>query len=285
MLPGMAWLLGACILWSLSFGLIKRSVAGLDPDAVAATRLVLAAIAVAPWWRPGLLPRGLAPRLALVGAVQFGAMYLLYIRAFQHLSGHEVALLTAGTPLYVVLASDLLARRVSPAALGCAALAVAGGAVVAWRGFSAADPWIGIALVQAANLCFALGQVWWVRLVRPHPGLADGPLLAPAYLGAALTAAAACAVGGGWDGFAPDRGQWLALLYLGLVPTAVAFWMWNRGARAVGTGELAVANDAKIPLAVLCALLLFGESADPLRLTIGGAVIALALVLARRGRL
>lgn len=278
----MPWLLAACLLWSLSFGLIKRNVAGLDPDAVAATRLALAALAVSAWWRPGALPRGLGLRLAAVGALQFGLMYLLYIRAYGHLAGHEIALLTAGTPLLVVLAGDALQRRMSPAALACATLSVAGGVAVAWRGFASADPWIGIALVQAANLCFAIGQVWWARLVRPHPGIADGPLLVPAYFGAALLAIAACAVGDGWRGFAPDPGQWLALIYLGLVPTALAFWMWNRGARHVGTGVLAVANDAKIPLAVLAALLLFGESADPLRLALGGGLIVLALAVARR---
>ena len=41
------------------------------------------------------------------------------------------------------------------------------------------------------------------------------------------------------------------LLYLGLVPTAVGFWLWNKGAARTSAARLAVANNLKVPLAVL----------------------------------
>ena len=53
--------------------------------------------------------------------------------------------------------------------------------------------------------------------------------------------------------------------------------MWRGGA-----GTLAGFNNIKIPLAVLVALALFGESADLPRLIIGGGIMAGAVWLSRR---
>ena len=44
----MLFLLAASLLWAFSFGLIKGQLAGLDPVAVASTRLLLAAVVFAP---------------------------------------------------------------------------------------------------------------------------------------------------------------------------------------------------------------------------------------------
>ena len=75
------------------------------------------------------------------------------------------------------------------------------------------------------------------------------------------------------------------MLYLGLVPTAVGFHLWNRGASRVSAGTLAAANQLKVPLAVLVALAPpFREPADLPRLAAASVVIALALVVGREPR-
>ena len=85
-------------------------------------------------------------------------------------------------------------------------------------------------------------------------------------------------------GLPADTGP--VLLYLGLVPSAAGSWLWNTGAARTTAGLLAVANNLKVPLAVIVAWLVFGETAPYLRAIGGLAVIVAALVLAgtrRRG--
>ena len=57
--------------------------------------------------------------------------------------------------------------------------------------------------------------------------------------------------------------------------------MWNRGAKKVGAGALAVMNNLKVPAGVLLAWLLFGESLDVARVAIGLAMIGGALLVTR----
>ena len=52
---------------------------------------------------------------------------------------------------------------------------------------------------------------------------------------------------------------WLALLYLGIIPSGLGFYLWNKGSKRVKVGELAVINNLKIPMAVLIAWIIFSE--------------------------
>jgi drug/metabolite transporter (DMT)-like permease len=74
----------------------------------------------------------------------------------------------------------------------------------------------------------------------------------------------------------------MTLLYLGLIPTGLCFWLWNRGAVKTSVSRLAISNNLKIPAAIIVAWLFFGESAPYLRVSMGIAVIILALVFSNR---
>jgi drug/metabolite transporter (DMT)-like permease len=279
----MIHLLAASLLWAFSFGLIKGQLAGLDPVTVSGGRLLLAAVAFSPLVLKSALSRRTVFSAMGLGMLQFGLMYVLYIASFQWLPAWMVALFTIFTPLYVVLFSDLLAHKFRPLHLACAALAVVGAGVVVVTAMPEGADWRGIALLQGANLCFAAGQVIFVRLKRRADG-SEAALLGWMYLGAALLTLAAVliqAAGGGqplagWHGKA-----WWVLLYLGLLPTALGFYLWNKGAARVGAGLLAAANNLKVPLAVLVSWLVFGEEAAYGRVAIGLVVILGALFLAR----
>jgi drug/metabolite transporter (DMT)-like permease len=277
-----AALLTASLVWALSFGLIKTRLADLDPRAVALVRLALAAAVFAPWL-PRLRGAARRRRYAALGAVQFGAMYVLYIASYAHLPAYAVALFTVFTPLYVVLIGDAWSRRLAPRHLVAAALAVAGGALVAWRGLPPGDTWRGILLLQGANLCFAAGQLVYRRW-RLAPGgatLSEAGNLAWMYLGATLLAGVAAVAAGDVGTLREaDAGARWTLLYLGLLPTGVAFYLWNRGAGRVGAGVLAAANNLKIPLAVLLAWTVFGETARLLPALGGLVAVTSALFVA-----
>lgn len=274
----MILLLLASLLWAFSFGLIKDNLAHLDPVLVGCGRLVLAAAAFAPFLARAPLRRGPLLKVMALGAVQFGLMYVLYIASFRWLPAWMVALFTGFTPLYVAALADLLARAFNPRHLAAAALAVAGAWLVLAQGLPAGADWRGIALLQGANLCFAAGQVLFPRLRRTAAAPEAG-LMAWMYQGAALAALAAVLLRGA------GTGQWSAqslvvLLYLGLVPTALGFYLWNKGAARTGSGLLAAANNLKIPLAVLVSWWVFGEDAERLRVLGGMVLIVAALATA-----
>lgn len=276
----MPLLLAVSLLWAFSFGLTKGLTAGLDGTFVAAARLGLALAVFLPFFRwRGLTPR-LAARLAALGAVQFGLMYLAYNESFRHLQAYEVALFTLTTPVLVTLLADALDRTFRVRALAAALLAVAGTAVVVFSGAPIAATATGLLLVQLSNAAFAAGQVAYRRVRRAHPGLRDAEIFALPYAGAFALTAVVAAIRLEPAGLALTLGQGLTLAYLGVVASGLGFFLWNLGATRVSAGTVAVMNNAKVPLGVACSLLFFGESADPVRLLASLALLGAAVWLA-----
>lgn len=284
-------LLLASLLWAPSFPLVKRL--DLDADLLSVVRLGLAALAfwvVALWGRRATsrATAALSPRLVLgllaLGAVQLGLMYLLLHQSYAHLAGHEVALFTVLTPLWVAVLDGLAAKALRVRPFLAALLACAGSLFLCQIALRP-EALKGFLFVQGANFCFALGTVVYRRLdlAGPIPHAVASRWL---YSGGALVALAAAPL------LVPRTaldelltrpfGTHFALLYLGLVPTALGFHLWNRGASRVSAGTLAAANQIKVPLAVAVALAPpFNESADLARLAAASVVIGAALVLGR----
>ncbi len=272
-------LFAASLLWAFSFGLIKGELTGLDPLLVSLVRLTLAALAfgVLLWqsrshWRVGAKAMGL-------GAVQFGLMYVLYIAAYGYLPAWMVALFTVTTPFYVMVLAAIRDKRLPARYLAAVALAMAGALIIVARGLPQGASWKGVALLQGANLCFAIGQVFFSDL-KKESDASEASLVAWMYLGALLVPAAALLIKGAGIGPMPSGSQWLTLLYLGLIPTALGFYLWNRGAAQVQPGFLASMNNFKVPLGVLVSWSVFGEQADYLRFGAGLALVVAALFVA-----
>jgi len=145
----------------------------------------------------------------------------------------------------------------------------------------------GILMIQISNLCFAAGQVEYKLMMEREPELArgnGGRHYGFLYLGAVLVTVCFATLSGGLATFRPSPVQGWVLLYLGAVPSALAFFFWNLGARKVNSGVLGVFNNVKIPLGVLAALLVFGERPDGWRLAASMVIIAVGIVVAGRLR-
>lgn len=278
----MPFLLIVSFVWAFSFGLIKGRLAGLDASFISAARLGLALLVFLPFLRI----RGLALRtgftFAGIGAVQFGLMYLAYNESFHHLLAHEVALFTLTTPIFVTLIADTLDRQFRIRALGAALLAVIGTGLIVFQGKELRPTLIGLALVQLSNLAFALGQICYKRLRARHASLRDRDLFALLYAGAFALTLPLALKRVDFATFTLTSAQSLTLLYLGVIASGFGFFLWNLGATRVGNGTLAVMNNAKVPLAVACSLLFFGESADHLRLWLSLGLLGTAVWLAEK---
>jgi len=270
------------LVWAFSFGLIGNRLAGLPPAWLGWIRLALSALVFLPFVRRVPWKTGLG--LFAAGAVQFGLMYWAYLTSFRYLKSHEVALFTVMTPILVALLSDLGSRRFRPFNFAAASLAVGGAAVVKWAELETAAPLVGFLLVQVSNLCFAAGQLAYRALMahldKPLPDhrvffwmhLGGFAVLTPMALPFVLADAPP----------APTPGQWAVLVYLGVVASGICFFLWNRGARLVSAGQLAVMNNLKIPLGVAVSLFVFREPANLWTLLVGALLIGAALLPVRK---
>jgi drug/metabolite transporter (DMT)-like permease len=276
----MPYLLLVSLIWAFSPGLISNRLVGLDSSFVTGVRLALALLLFLPFLRPRGLTLRQGSLLLSLGAVQFGLMYLAYNESFKHLASHEVALFTLTTPVFVTLLADLLDGTIHLRSLGAALLAVAGTAVIVFQDKALQPTLLGLALVQLSNLAFAIGQVGYKKFREKHGAVKDREVFALLYAGGVILAVAVMAT----RDISVDlnTGSLLTLLYLGLIASGLGFFLWNVGATRVSAGQLAVMNNAKIPLMVAVSLLVFREQADVLRLAVSMTLLVLAVWLADR---
>jgi drug/metabolite transporter (DMT)-like permease len=274
------WLVS--LIWAFSFGLIKNRLVGLDASFIAAARLWIAFAVLLPFLRLGGVKRSTGLRLTLAGICQFGLMYLAYNYSFHYLQAYEVALFTIFTPIYVTLIDDAIQRHLNKLHLGVAALAVVGTAIVEQGNWGHGDVLAGFLLVQVSNLCFAFGQVYYVHVMKSAPGVSNRQVFGLLYLGGAMVTSAVVVIFTPWQQINLTSTQAWTLVYLGAVASGLGFFLWNKGARLVDIGTLAIFNDLKIPLAVVVSLVFFGELVSLPHLLVGGAIIFGALVLNER---
>lgn len=281
------WILWAVTLfWAASFSLIGEFLAGrVDGYVAVFIRMALALALFLPLWRPARLP--LLKQLALVGigAIQIGIMYLFLYHAFLYLSVAEVLLFTIFTPLYVTLVDEVLFQRkaVHPRWWLAAALAVIGAAVIRFDQLS--DDFItGFLLIQAANLCFAAGQVFYKRLPLGS-SRQQLHVFALFFIGATLSAGLAMLAFANFDKLPTTTLQWGILVWLGLGASGVGYLAWNLASKKVNTAQLATMNNMLIPAGLVVNFAFWGNHVDWLRLAIGAAILASAVIVAsKRGR-
>ncbi|WP_281687189.1 carboxylate/amino acid/amine transporter [Pseudomonas citronellolis] len=280
----MPYLLFVTVLWAFSFSLIGEYLAGqVDSYFAVLTRVLLAGAVFLPLTRW----RGVAPRfiggVMLVGALQFGITYVCLYQSFRVLTVPEVLLFTVLTPLHVALIDDALNRRFNPWALLAAAVAVLGAAIIRYDGVSG-DFVEGFLLLQLANATFAAGQVLYKHLVARYPSdIPQYRRFGYFFVGALLVALPGWMLLGNPAKLPTTEVQWLVLLFMGLLATALGQFWWNKGATLVDGGTLAVMNNLHVPVGLLINLLIWNEHADLARLALGGGVIVASLWVNRLG--
>ena len=282
----MTYLILVSFVWAFSFPLIKGYLTGLDPNFVSFARMLLSLLVFLPFLklRGVEMPMGL--KLAFTGAVQFGLMYIAYITSFQYLPAHTIVLLTTTTPLFTTLFNDVHSRKFNVLFFVAALMAFIGGAVIKYPDQPLRASLMGILLVQLSNLAFAFGQLYYKQLAAKHASWSDRSVFGFLYLGAVIITALFSMFTTPFSRIQVSTPQVLVLVYLGFIASGVCFFLWNKGARFVNEGMLAIMNNLKIPLGILASLILLGESTDYLRLVIGfGLMVGAAYLCERPGYL
>jgi carboxylate/amino acid/amine transporter len=272
-------LLIVSLAWGFSFGLIKGNLNGIDSNFVSFARMALSLLVFLPFIKFKKIEKSLFWKLFLTGVFQFGVMYIAYIASFKYLKAYEVALFTIFTPLYVTLIDDVINKKFNKLYLVTALLAVLGTWVIERGDILSTGVLTGFLLVQASNLAFAFGQLYYRKLMAGRQDLKDSAVFGVLYLGATAVTALAMILFTPLSTLSLTGKQIWTLVYLGIFASGICFFLWNIGSRKVNAGALAIMNDLKIPLAVAISLLVFGEQTNIVNLIIGGLIVAGSLVM------
>ena len=279
----MALLWFVTALWAASFSLIGEFLAGrVDGYIAVFIRMILALAVLAPFLRLSQFSWRQQLQLAAIGALQIGVMYLFLYHAFLYLSVAEVLLFTIFTPLYVTLVDELLSgRRHLPGRWWfAAALAVVGAAVIRYDQLSE-QFWFGLLLIQAANLCFAAGQVLYKRLPLGNERQ-QLQIFALFFAGASVVSAFAMVAFADFDKLPSSNLQWFILVWLGVGASGLGYLLWNLASKRVNTAQLAIMNNMLIPAGLLVNFSFWGQQVDWWRLAIGSAILLLSIAIASR---
>ncbi|MBJ7552929.1 carboxylate/amino acid/amine transporter [Marinomonas spartinae] len=273
-------LLAVTLLWAFSFSLIGVYLAGqVDAWFSVLMRVSLATLVFLPFLKLRQIEAKVALQLMVCGALQLGIMYGFYYQSFLFLTVPEVLLFTVMTPIYVTLLNDLLDRRLNIGFIISALLAILGAVAIRYQEVN--DGYIkGLLIVQGANICFAAGQVGYKRIIaKERPDLPQRTVFGWFFLGALAVVIPCFLMLGNINKLPTTPLQWSILVYLGVVASGVGYFAWNKGATMVNVGTLAVANNLLIPAGIFVNVVFWNHNADILRLSIGGSIILLALVV------
>ena len=274
----MGYLLAVTLLWAFSFSLIGVYLAGqVDAWFSVLMRIALATLVFLPFLKFKETPKPLAIKLMLIGAIQLGAMYSFYYHSFLYLSVPEVLLFTVMTPIYITLLNDALEKHFNPKFFIIALIAVCGALAIRYESITS-NFLMGLLLVQAANICFATGQVTYKRLMS-NTQFDHKTVFGWFFIGALIVATLCYLLFGNTEQLPSTPTQWGVLIYLGIVASGLGYFCWNKGATLVNVGTLAAMNNVLIPVGIVVNVLIWNTEADILRLSIGAGIILAALLL------
>ncbi|RVT44778.1 EamA family transporter [Rheinheimera sediminis] len=277
---GLLWLV--TLIWAFSFSLIGEFLTSrVDPYLAVSSRMLLALLLFLPWLFKSTSSKTQAMALAAIGAIQLGLMYLLLYHSFLYLSVAEVLLFTILTPVYIsVLDYFWRYKKLHFRWLGPALLAIVGALVIRYQNLSS-DFWWGLLLIQAANFCFAFGQVAY-RQLNLGSTAAQRYNFGWFFVGATITSLLATVLFADWNKMPTTTLDYGILVWLGVVASGLGYWLWNAGARQVNANQLAVMNNVLIPAGLVVNFVFWQQNVNWWTLSAGSVLIFSSLLWAGR---
>jgi DME family drug/metabolite transporter len=276
---GLLFVSAGALLWGTT-GVAVRIVAdrsGLAAVAIGWYRVAIATAVIALVFRgPGLRRCAAAFRrhpwrLALCGA-GFGAYQALYFVGVQFVGVSVSTLVSLAVAPVVLTGGTAVARRrwPAPTQLGVLALAVGGLALVSLRpgsGTSAPHPVWGVLASVASGLGYAAITALSTRMADEDPLVLTGVTSAVGTL-VLLPFGVAAGLEVPHDGIAAG---WL--LYIGVVPTVLAYWLFYSGLRSTHSEVAGVLTLLEPLTAAVVAALVLHEQLGPAALVGGGLLL------------
>ena len=276
----------ATTLWSTVFVLARVLAGQVPPAELAFWRWAIAFMVLAPFtWsasrREWPVMRRHLGFLTLAGTMGFAVFSLVVFKAGESTSATNLSLIAASAPVIIAVLSVLFLReplRLRPALGLC--IALSGVLLLVLKGdlrtLTRLDVAPGDAWMLLAALMFALYSI----MIRKRPaGLSQGPLLAAMLALASLALAPLCLwtmlePGYSW----PKTEYWLAMVFMGIGPSSLAYLCWNVAVERIGAARSGVVYYSVPLFSSLEAALWLGESVTVPQI-VGGLLIVSGIVL------
>jgi drug/metabolite transporter (DMT)-like permease len=269
------------VAWASAFVVIRFVGHGVRPGALSLGRLVggsaVLSLLVLRSRRVRLTPREWA-LVTLIGVAWFGVYNVALNAGERHVDAGTAAMLIQVAPVLVGVLAGVLLGEGFPRMLVIGGLVAFAGTLVIGIATST-----GQADVSGVLLVLLSAVVYSVALVAQKVVLRRVPALQVTWL-ACLIGTAACLPFAGTlvhDVAGQPIGPILGIVYLGVVPTALAFSTWAFALSRSSAGRLGITTFAVPPISILLGWLFLGEV--PVLLAILGGVVSLAgVALTRR---
>ncbi|MCE0767470.1 DMT family transporter [Pseudonocardia kujensis] len=268
--------------WASAFVGIRFVGRAYDPGALALGRLAVGTLALGAllargrWVRPSGREWAL---LALCGVAWFAVYNVALNAAEQRVDAGTTAMLVNIGPILIALFAGVLLHEGFPRWLLIGAGVAFAGAVVIGASSAGGDPsdLLGTALCVVAAVTYAIG------VLAQKPVLRRLPALQVTFLACAIGTVACLPFAGalGHDLAAAPWSATAGLVYLGLVPTALAFSTWAFALARMDAGRLGVTTYLVPPITVALSAVLLAEAPPALAL-LGGALCLAGVGLTRR---
>ncbi|MEO8491983.1 EamA family transporter [Pseudomonas sp.] len=280
------------MIWGATFVAGRYLAADVEPLLAATLRFVLASVALLVFMavaRIRLVRPSIAQLVQLAMLGFFGIYFynLCFFYGLHYINASRASLIVALNPAVIGLASWVLFKEhLGPGKLLGIALCLGGaGAVIVSRNPAlldgAANAWIGDLLIfgcvvgWGAYSLFSRGlnrELGALQTVTWSILLGTLMLAATTAFSGRLTVAAVQAI---------QLPQWLSLVYLGVLGSALAYILWYDGIRHIGATRAGVFIALNPLTAVICGAMLLGEQLT-LPMLLGGAVILLGIFLCNK---
>jgi drug/metabolite transporter (DMT)-like permease len=269
--------------WASAFVAIRGVRDSFDPGALALGRLLVGSVALG----AVLLARRtwVAPtrrEWALIGlcGVAWFAIYNVALNAAEQRidAGTAAMVVNVGPILIALLAGALLGEGFPRWLLIGAGVAFAGAVVI-----GAATAHTSTTEVGGVLLCLLAALSWAIGVLAQKPALRRLPALQVTQMACTIGAVVCLPFAGRLVHDVPNasRGDLAGIVYLGLVPTAIAFCTWAYALSRMNAGRLGITTYLVPPLTIAVAWPTLGETPPALALA-GGVLALVGISLSRR---
>lgn len=254
----------AALLWASSFSVIKVGLRYIDPYTFLLLRFLIAAalmtVVVCLAGKGRLLAAHMGNKYSLVLGLALAASFTLQFRAQTEIPASTAAIIINSSTLLVApLSAVFLSERIGTRKVSALVLGMVGVYLITGRSVNGGGggTWLGNLLISAS----AVSTAFYIVLTKKalsQKGLDGLPLMTavfvwslPVYLVMALPALR--------NGLRTGREAWLAIIYLSIFCSALAFVLWAAAIKRIGALTSAVVLLSELVFGVLIAHMLLDE--------------------------
>jgi drug/metabolite transporter (DMT)-like permease len=269
------------VAWASAFVVIRYAAHDINPGALSLGRLLVASLALSAMMLGRRLVR-MSTRecalTALVGIAWFAVYSVALNAGEQHGDAGTASMLIQFAPILIGVLAGILLGEGFPRMLVIGGLVAFAGTLII--GFATST---GEADLAGVLLVLLSATVYSIAMVAQKVVLRRIPALQVTWLACLIGTVACLPFAGGLvrDLSVAPTPQILGVVYLGLVPTALAFSTWAYALSHTSAGKLGVTTFVVPPITILLGWLFLSE-VPPMLAILGGAFSLIGVAIARR---